>query len=249
MWSFASVILFYIALTEQRKDFKTNNLSLNAQTEALKLQIKEFELQRKELEDTREVFKIQSQTIKKQQFESTFFNLLNLHHNITNSIDVTLLKDKYTLWERSKIPSAQHKDKIEEKYVGRDSFVYFRNKFTEEFSNKFGFEFENELEKVNTVYLRFYEEHQSDLGHYFRNLYHIFKFIKTSNEEDKNTYMSLVRAQLSNDELFLLFYNCLSELGREKFKPLIEEFHLLQNINFNTILSEEHIKEYNDSAF
>src|SRR5690606_4794809 len=94
IWALAGVVLFYVALTEQRFDFATNRKVLEAQTEALKQQIKEFELQREELSETRKVFSIQSETLKKQQFESTFFNLLNLHHEIVNSIDLQSRVDK-----------------------------------------------------------------------------------------------------------------------------------------------------------
>jgi len=58
--------IFYVTLTEQRKDFVTNRKVLNAQTDALKQQIREFELQREELSETRKVFKIQSEILKKQ---------------------------------------------------------------------------------------------------------------------------------------------------------------------------------------
>lgn len=66
IWALAGVILFYVALTEQRKDFATNREVLNSQTDALKLQIKEFKLQREELSQTRKIFIIQ-------KFEKLFF--------------------------------------------------------------------------------------------------------------------------------------------------------------------------------
>jgi uncharacterized protein YqgC (DUF456 family) len=36
IWALAGVILFYVALTEQRNDFNTNRKVLNAQTDTLK---------------------------------------------------------------------------------------------------------------------------------------------------------------------------------------------------------------------
>ena len=84
----AGVILFVAALKGQRKDFKNNQKVLNIQTESFQQQIEEFRLQRQELELTRQVFKEQSETLKIQQFESTFFNMLNLHHQIVNAIDL-----------------------------------------------------------------------------------------------------------------------------------------------------------------
>ena len=85
-WSLAGVILFYVALTEQRKDMETNRAALNLQTKALTQQIKEFEIQTKELEATRKVYVEQSSTQQLQRFEATFFQMLSLHHNIVDSM-------------------------------------------------------------------------------------------------------------------------------------------------------------------
>lgn len=89
LWAFAGVILFYVALTEQRDDIRTNREVLKTQVNALEQQIKEFEQQTEELGLTREVIIDQSKTLKIQQFESTFFNSMNLWNNIIESITYT----------------------------------------------------------------------------------------------------------------------------------------------------------------
>ncbi|SNR15943.1 putative phage abortive infection protein [Tenacibaculum jejuense] len=254
IWALAGVVLFYVALTEQRSDFATNRKVLDAQTEALKQQIKEFELQREELSETRKVFNIQSETLKKQQFESTFFNLVNLHHEIVNSIDLQSRVDKYQGFEKifaRGLTDGEKNEKVIQITTGRDCFVKFckgfRNTYRE---NKEANPEMKERELCNKSYLEYYEKHHSDLGHYFRNLYHIFKFIKNSDEVDKKRYTSLVRAQLSNDELFLLFYNSSSDFGKDKFLPLIEEFHLLKNLNREFFIKEnKHDIFYKSSAY
>lgn len=86
LWALAGVLFFYVALKEQRNDFKTNHKVLEAQQKALEQQIEEFKLQKEEMEQTREVFKLQSETLKQQQFESTFFNMLSSHQKIKESI-------------------------------------------------------------------------------------------------------------------------------------------------------------------
>jgi hypothetical protein len=257
IWALAGVILFYVALTEQRNDFNTNRKVLNAQTDTLKQQIKEFELQRVELQETRKVFYIQSDTLKIQQFESSFFNLLNLHHSIVNSIDLKSSTDKYGTFEFNRINRDRNEkiinEKINETITGRDCFVRFckgfRNTYDNLKENKKNTDL-TEHEICEKSYRIYYQYHQSDLGHYFRNLYHIFKFIKKSEIENKKRYTSLVRAQLSNDELFLLFYNSSSTFGIDKFLPLIEEFHLLKNLNRKFFIEENnHSDFYRDSAY
>jgi hypothetical protein len=79
VWSLCGVILFYLALMEQRKDFKTNNEALVQQIEALKVQTKEFSLQRSEMELTREVSREQSKTLQRQRLDTTYFSLIDLY--------------------------------------------------------------------------------------------------------------------------------------------------------------------------
>lgn len=250
IWALVGVILFYVALTEQRKDFVTNREVLKSQTKALEQQIIEFELQREELSETREVFKIQTETFRKQQFESTFFNLVNLHHLIVNSINLSKRVPKYPGFEKLFTRNEDRDEKISITIQGKDCFGEFRNSFTEKFHEHEARSIEKPIiENLEASYWEFFQQYQSQLGHYFRNLYHIFKFINNSDEPNKLIYSSLLRAQISNDELFVLFYNCLSSLGNEKFKPLVEEFHLLQNLNPDDLINIEHKQFYQEGAF
>lgn len=87
LWSLAGVILFYVALTEQRKDIQINRETLETQVLALNQQIEEFRLQTEELSETRKVFQEQSETLKIQRFENTFFQLLSLHHELVDKLN------------------------------------------------------------------------------------------------------------------------------------------------------------------
>ncbi len=50
-------------------------------------------------------------------------------------------------------------------------------------------------------------------------------------------------------ELGLIFYNCLAEPGREKFKPLVEKYSLLKNMPKTILQHKEHTQLYSESAF
>lgn len=67
------------------------------------------------------------------------------------------------------------------------------------------------------------------IGQYFRMLYRLMKFIKTSPIEDKETYAHLIRASLSENEITAIMVTCLTPYG-EKMKPLVEEFALLKHL-------------------
>jgi hypothetical protein len=46
-----------------------------------------------------------------------------------------------------------------------------------------------------------------------------------------------------------LFYNCLSDYGSEKLKPLVEEYGLLEKIDPSTLIIPEHRQLFDESAF
>lgn len=113
---------------------------------------------------------------------------------------------------------------------------------------------QNKEQIVSEEYKNFFHKFQYNLGHYFRNLYHIYKYIyitKLISEDDKQFYANIVRAQLSTDELVLIFYNSLTpvnyfsdtpNLGFPNFKYLIDKFDILQNMNKRLLLDKRHIE-------
>lgn len=178
--------------------------------------------------------KMQMEMNKKQNFETTFFQLLQLHNNVVSAIDITT-------------DANEGMDYSKKTFKNRDCFKFFHGEFTI-FCQSSQFK-KDDLSSINSTYLDFYKDNQSDLGHYFRNLYQIVKFVKNSSIENKRLYTNLIRAQLSSHELALLFYNCLSDLGKEKFKPLVEEFSLLKNMPDDVLIEDSHMKFYDSRAF
>lgn len=195
---------------------------------AILLQRKELQLQRIELKQTRvelEGQKLemqqQNKTISKQAFENTFFQLLTLHSEIASSI---------------KFGGSEGKEAFRELYHNLNNNWNRKGKTSE-------------LDKILLNYGDFYEINDAYIGHYFRSLYNIFKFVNESNVENERLYTNLVRAQLSRNELLLLFYNCLSDLGNEKFKPLVEKYTLLKTVPKKALFSQDHLELYEKSAF
>lgn len=107
------------------------------------------------------------------------------------------------------------------------------------------------VETIEKAYLRFYRSKGSLVGHYFRTMYNIVKIVDRSclDQESKEDVLSWLTCRLSRFELVLLFYNCLSSLGRNKFKPLIEKYHLLEHLEDRYIGSYAHLNMYSSSAF
>ena len=101
-----------------------------------------------------------------------------------------------------------------------------------------------------------FEGHQSRLGHYYRHLYQTIEFVDSNdklNPDEKYKYVKTVRAQLSNHEQALLFYNSLSKLGRSwSAEGLITKYKLIKNLPQSFIDEKKEIdvkKVYPDIVF
>lgn len=203
-------------------------LSLIALLYTIKIQSKELALSTKELHeaqkatrDSATALEEQSKSIKLQNFENTFFSMLDLHNKIVDNIKVkkglTLNNRFPTVFNGSHdMESIQGRDAIKDIYTKTDNYMK---------SNI------HQMMRFNKSYDTAHEAYQSYIGHYFGNIYQILKFISKSNEiEDKRKYSDLFRAQFSSEELKLLFYHCSGEIGSKKFKNYIEEFEFFEHL-------------------
>lgn len=197
-------------------------------------------MQRKELNQTHAEFKFQSRTLKVQRFENTLFFMLSQQQEITNNLHYI---------------SKDGADPCEE--TGRIVFDLFYNtkimkfKYTNE-PEVYGIKGLIAQEGNIQAYLK-----ASDIqffDHYFRHLYRIFKYINESNlieDTERYNYAAIVRAQLSEYELLMLFYNALNveDDGALKFKSLIEKYALFNNIRKDELARIEDVDLYNTTAY
>ncbi|MBI1731904.1 MAG: putative phage abortive infection protein [Gammaproteobacteria bacterium] len=201
------------------------------QSRELQLQRRELSLTRVELEGQKLQLAAQNETLRRESFEHTFFALLRLQNDILAAMDL-------------RGPEGQS-------VRGRDCFRQFCGRFRvcyTEYADQHPRSMESE--RINAAYLRFFDENQAELEHYFRSLYNTVKFVKISDVKEKRFYTNLIRSQLSSYEVVLLFYSCLSDFGRDRFKPLIEEFALLEALPRALLInSTEHLLLYEAGAF
>jgi hypothetical protein len=248
LWSLAGILLFYLALTEQRKDIKINQETLKNQIKSLDLQIEEYKLQRIELEETRKVLKNQSETLQIQQFESTFFNMLHLLQEIINELKITVDNQSGNGRDFFKVAFinlkkfvTQHNTPINDPKEAIKKEALLELIMTKE-KNPYGTLNESELNEIKLktieIYEDFYNYYHNTLGHYFRFLFNIMKFTITSNltVDEKSQYINLIQAQMSSYELGLVFYNALSKHGNRMFDWL-EQYKFLENIDSKALLS------------
>ena len=74
-------------------------------------------------------------------------------------------------------------------------------------------------DKINSnPKLKYGRTNQTNLSTYFRNMYNAIKLIDSSKflkEEEKQEIIKIYRAQLSNPELYVLFFNVISRFGKK----------------------------------
>ncbi|MGJ0515136.1 MAG: putative phage abortive infection protein [Methylomicrobium sp.] len=206
-------------------------LSLIALLATIVLQSKELKLTRKELKrsasaqvQTKEILDKQSETLTRQQFESTFFSLLDQHNQVLYSFrDAILAGEKY-----SKLAFIRH--------------IIFKMDISGDKPET--------LEDAKKIL----DLHNAFCGHYFLTLYQVLKFIATNSpgtpigksfdsnkidnkpvSDDEKMYSNIVRAVLGIDVTQLLSINCYCKDHEDSYwmyKLLIERYAFLEHMSF-----------------
>ncbi|KLE05546.1 putative phage abortive infection protein [Aliarcobacter butzleri] len=198
----------------------------------IKLQSKELKNSTDELAKSSLALTEQSKSLKIQNFENTFFNMIGLHGNISHKLDGSI------------------KFKCDEfKYTIKSS-INIEESIT--------FTFENSLlsmcKAIRTLKDKEYtlnhviKDIDPIIGHYFRSIYQILEFIDLNDSvANKKFYSNILRAQLSQYELGLLFYYCVSRNGIKLMLNLITKYEFLEYLEykkeFENIYLEMYIEE------
>ena len=186
------------------------------------IQSRELSLSRKELKNSSESLSDQNKTLQHQRIDSSFFEMLKSHNSLIEVMHITLPKTPVRPEEES--------------FYARETFQHLTKKLKASIADHLGTQAteEGRLEYLHHSYMTFYSNNAVYISHYFRSLYNLFKFIdyksKLGDIDDVEFYSNLIRAQISDYELIILFYNCLSPLGYSKFKPLVEKYAVLKHV-------------------
>lgn len=196
IWALAGVMLFYLALKDQRADIKTNQETLQLQVTALNRQIEEFELQREEMESSRKVHEQQFKTSRLQQFDSHFYSLLNVYLDIKKSLNQSEKTGDFfrSSFDQMLIPFDET----------IDLYQYY--------------------DDLNMSYLEVFYEKRSQFSHYFKCFYRIIKMIDENaflSREEKSDYTKILRSQITDFEQLIIHFNSLSIYGIKSRKYLL----------------------------
>ena len=245
--------------------------------------IQTFELQKKELNETKNY-------LQKQNFESTFFKMLDMINTIgMDFVAIETLDDKteyqhsrnnfYKYFIRCMAETSHFRTPVPLKnnIDLNNSIVLYINEYNptifhlpENAENLAAFDVElapsdliinwakdNEETYSGFLYMFWYYENGTQLGHLFRYVFNAMKFsIKERKDQfnDENYYIKLIQAQLSNHQLAVMFYSGLSptslnKTGRSEFKDLADDYENFQNIDKRHLLNPDHYKFYPKTHF
>jgi len=181
-----------------------------------------------QLNDARNESIMNSLTIRKQGFEGSFFNMLDLHNKIVVDLNFDIQTLKAT-WNSEMAYSLNSKISVEGRAVAKGREVFDEVLFFLDVVHKKSF---NSID----AYAMLQKKHNDVLGHYFRNLYQILNFIDRTAEElsenfDAYFYSNLLRAQLSANQLRLLLYNCSEDMvDYGAFRRLLKKYRFLEHL-------------------
>jgi hypothetical protein len=181
---------------------------------------KELEFTRIETEKSAIALKAQAAAIETQNFERTLFESLSFLNSIIEDL--------------SEVRSTQT-------FGGRKAFrLLHRDLFSDarhiEFKETDDLNSHLEDQKLSNAL----QACRTPLAPYFRTLYNIYRYLDESSFSDRKFYSRIIRAQLDDYFLVILYYNSLTERGKN-FQTYISKFDILDNLREDLLPHKSHL--------
>lgn len=186
------------------------------QRDELRAQREELEMTREELKGQKAALQAQNETMNRQRFENTFFQMLSLFNQIADS----------TTWRG------------DDRYKGSTAFSkIYAEGLRQSYHNRLSGVSVNIGEPLEVsrammdAYANFLRANESIMGPYIRTFKAIFDFINSSDITNQDFYANLAKAQLSEHESLLLFYHVGYSPEEMVFESLVKKFNIFENIS------------------
>jgi uncharacterized membrane protein len=235
--TFASVIILAMTFKQQKKVTEKNLKQQDIQRfndmfyELLRLyreQVESLSLERYEVKkigkgEEKVVYKGKDffEKSKKEMQEELKKQIVELRDGIINGNNKIIKK----LYKR--YSSKEDYDQFKNSEKCKQIIDYYLSKFPniDEYNNRV----------TDELYISFYVKNRDKIAPYFRTLYRILDLIHTSpllggSEDDKQAYAKILRAQLTESELFFLKYNAQFNMYGEKLIKYINHYNILKHL-------------------
>jgi hypothetical protein len=189
-------------------------------------------------------YKLQNENYYITGFESNLFKMIESHHKIIDRI--------YYTGEIVGINALNHYRAQIDRFIDEYGAYIYQGEIVRPQDKFLELNFHAKTNQLISYYSNNYNNLFYKIGHYFRHIYHIFKYIDNDDnklsKEQKMFYSKIIRAQLSHDEIILIGINGLTDYGIG-FKEYIEKYSLLHRIMNSDIYRSIFIYNYSKNAF
>ncbi|MCT7536192.1 putative phage abortive infection protein [Aliarcobacter butzleri] len=193
-------------------------------------------LQQQEIKESKE-------EIQKQNFETTFFNLIKIHNDVLLNLRHLRINDNKEPFTSYGYEALSNYFEQFKNYGVNAIYIY------DSISSK-----EEALE--NSLKNRYISSDNCELNlkfltnlKFIENIYSCLNLIDNANFiKDKKIYLETLYAQISDEELALIFYY--THGIKNKYKPLLEKYKFFENLDIDLLHNwKDEIKLYNKNAF
>lgn len=217
-------------------------IAILLQRQELKLQRNELELTREEMKLTKMEFNQQNETLTKQQFENTFFQMLSMLHTNIRSINISLNGNNVS--GNQIFTSFKNEIKVDVDNKTRDR-VQKKDVNLNEFGNQLNIERLNfSTEDLKAIFQSKFRVYENLLTNYFSSLFVILKFVDESLMIDKQFYISVIRSQFSRDELYVLFLKTISLMEEDEMRKLIDKYNIFDDLDLKLLVNRDVFSNY-----
>lgn len=187
------------------------------------LVIRTFRYQQTSTDDNKKQLEIE-------RFHDLFFELLHLYQSQVAELcgeyrNSNTIKNK----PGEKPNENTYLETVEISYNNKDFFDFEKEILQNQFVNKKSFD--SNLAEALKTYMFFYIKNKNKIGAYYRTLFRIYNLIDEAAlpERLKKDYLKIIRAQLTESELFFLRYNALTYYGHP-FIRYINKYNILKHL-------------------
>ncbi|TMP73505.1 putative phage abortive infection protein [Pseudoalteromonas sp. S1608] len=208
------------ALEQSEKAIEQGTKAIEQNEKALQVSNKELELTRNELKNSATALEEQAKLLAVQSFETTFFNMLELHSKTLKQVKFNPDRTFMNIIDEVEVDQIRSRGESS----GSDAFFSIMFFISEISQGK------NALKYFDIFYLW----ENKCIKSYYITLYQILKMIENTpfSKLDKKKYSNVLRAQLSNQELVILMLFCINpRVNNAKFKGMVIEFNLLEHLD------------------
>lgn len=189
------------------------------------------------------------------RFEGTFFNMISMLYNVRTQADRQIAYSKKDEKANLKSFYISLKKKYEEKIKADPDFAHAMNDMEKE--NVLSTEIQTALYDLGDFYDKYVQEQKCNAGFYFRFVHNLVTFVLLhwkGSPKDIHMYLNFIQAQMSDEELALVFYDSISNKGLDKnrrytFKNNLDEYSFLENIPESILLRRCHYKIFPKTIF